>query len=415
MLPRRTLTARGVCMLVFGSAFLVAGLVVEQFELVAVGVFLVCVPPLSALTLLGAQARVGHSRLVHPHRLHVGQAARVVVRVGNSSPLWPVPSVALADTVPVLLGEEPRFDVGHLGARSVREVNYLVRPQVRGRYPVGPLRVVIGDPLGCVRVTREADTPVSLLVTPRTLALPPLGVRGGPQGEHTPRRTANGAGEQDPVPREYRYGDEMRRVHWPSTAKHGELMVRRDEQQQREHQALFLDTRACAHRGEQADSSLETAVTAAASVAVRSLEDGHDLNLYGADGHLPVSGLPGVLDGLALTGVSGSTGLHAGISALSAGRGPSPGLITVVLGAVGPDEAGALARVGGGARRVAVLCTGAAWPSEEAVHEAERVLASGGWQVLRLPHPDRLPHLWRSTGEAPLPAAAPRVFPEGPL
>ena len=402
-------------MLVFGPAALVAGLVVEQFELVAVGVFLVSVPPLSALTLLGAGARVVHSRLVHPARVHAGQAARVMVRVGNSSSLWPVPSVALADTVPALLGEEPRFDVGHLGARSVRDVSYLVRPQVRGRYPIGPLRVVIGDPLGCVRVTREVDAPVSLLVTPRILPLPPMDVRSGPQGEHTPMRTASGVGEQDPVPREYRYGDELRRVHWRSTAKHGELMVRREEQQRREHSALLLDTRAGAHRGEQADSSLETAVTAAASVAVRSLEHGHDLSLYGADGHLPVSGVPGVLDGLAATETSQSTGLHAGISALSTGRGPSPGLVTAVLGAIGPDEADALARVGGESRRVALLCTGAAWPSAEAMHGVERVLASGGWRVLRLSYPDRLPHLWRSAGEEPLAAGAPRVFPEGPL
>lgn len=402
-------------MLVFGPAALVAGLVVEQFELVAVGVFLICVPPLSALTLLGAGTRVVHSRLVHPPRVHAGQAARVMVRVGNSSSLWPVPSVALADTVPVLLGEEPRFDVGRLGARSVRDVSYLVRPQVRGRYPIGPLRVVIGDPLGCVRVTCEVDAPVSLLVTPRTLPLPPMGVRGGPQGEHTPRRATSGVGEQDPIPREYQYGDELRRVHWRSTAKHGELMVRRDEQQRREHSALLLDTRSGAHQGDRADSSLETAVTAAASVAVRSLEDGHDLSLYGADGHLPVSGVPGVLDGLAATEASESTGLHAGISALSTGSGPSPGLVTAVLGAIGPDEADALARVGGGSWRVAILCTGAAWPSSEAMRGVEHVLASGGWRVLRLFQPDRLPHLWRSAGEVPLSAGAPRVFPEGPL
>lgn len=402
-------------MLVFGPAALVAGLVVEQFELVAVGVFLISVPPLSALSLLGAGARVVHSRLVRPPRVHAGQAARVMVRVGNSSSLWPVPSVTLADTVPVLLSEEPRFDVGHLGARSVRDVSYLVRPQVRGRYPIGPLRVVIGDPLGCVRVTREVDAPMSLLVTPSILPLPRMDVPGGPQGEHTPRRTTTGVGEQDPVPREYQYGDELRRVHWRSTAKHGELMVRRDEQQRREHSALLLDTRAGAHRGEQADSSLETAVTAAASVAVRSLEDGHDLSLYGADGHLPVSGVPGVLDGLAITETSENTSLHPGISALSTGRGPSPGLVTAVLGAISTDEADALARVGGESRRAAVLCTGAAWPSTEAMHRVERVLASGGWRVLRLSHPDRLPHLWRSAGEAPLAADAPRVFPEGPL
>nr|WP_239647013.1 DUF58 domain-containing protein [Nocardiopsis salina] len=415
MRPRRTLTARGVCMLVFGLAALVAGLVVGQFELVGVGVFLLSVPPLSALTVLGAGSRVVQSRLVRPPHVQAGQSARVLLRVGNSSSVWPVPSVSLADAVPVRLGEEPRFDVGHLSARAVRDVGYLVQPQVRGRYPIGPLRVVIGDPLGCVRVSRDVDAPASLLVTPRALPLSPVEVRGGPQGEHTPLRSSAGIGEQDPVPREYQHGDELRRVHWRSTAKHGELMVRRDEQHQREHSVLLVDTRTGAHRGEQAESSLETAVTTAASVAVRCLQDGHDLDLYGADGPLPVSGASGILDGLAVAEASDAPHLMPAISALGSGRGPSPGLVTAVLGAISPEEADALARTGHEARKVAVLCTGAAWSSGEALHGAERVLTASGWHVLLLSHPDRLPQLWRAAGEGLLTAAAPRVFTEGPL
>ena len=69
-------------------------------------------------------------------------------------------------------------------------------------------------------------------------------------------------GEDDVIPREYRTGDELRRVHWKSTARSGELMVRREEHPWRTRATVFLDTRAVAHRGQGPASSFEWAVSA---------------------------------------------------------------------------------------------------------------------------------------------------------
>ncbi|MDE3720247.1 DUF58 domain-containing protein [Nocardiopsis sp. N85] len=395
MRPRRTLTARGVCLLLLGLIALVAGLVIGQRELVALGVLATAVPPLAALSVFGAAGRIAHSRLITPSRVRAGHDARVMVRVGNSSHAWPVTSVSIRDTLPTPLGHEPRYSLGLLGPRGVRDLAYLVRPAVRGNYPLGPLWVSVTDPLGCVRVEQRPSAPDHLLVTPATVPLGRVGTADGSQGDDSPRRSTSGIGEQDPVPREYRYGDELRRVHWRSTAKHGELMVRRDEQHRREYGTILLDTRRRAHAGTGAAHSLETAVSAAASIALHLLDQGHEVRLHTERGRMPVTAPSALLDGLAVIEPSDATAPPLGASAPAS----SASLTVAVLGAVEAEEAAVLARTGGG-HRVAVLCAGAAWPSPDALRGVGEILSTGGWRVVRLSSIAELPPLWRDA--APL-------------
>ncbi|CAL9403172.1 hypothetical protein SUDANB121_01514 [Nocardiopsis dassonvillei] len=387
MRPRRTLTARGVCMLILGLAALVAGFVVGQRELVVLGVLAAALPPLAALVLLGAAGRVVHSRSVTPSRVRAGHDARVMIRVGNSSHTWPVTAVSVSDTLPTPLGHEPRYSIGFLGPRAVRDLAYLVRPAVRGNYPLGPLWVAVTDPLGLVRIEQRPGAPEHLLVTPATVPLGRAGSADGSQGDDSPRRSLSGIGEQDPVPRGYRYGDELRRVHWRSTAKYGELMVRRDEQHRREYGTVLLDTRRAAHTGHGRGDSLETAVAAAASVALHLLDQNHEVRLHTDRGRMPSAVPAAVLDGLAVLEASDSAALPVPSTSGSS-------LTVAVLGALTAEEAAALAR-GRGGNRVAVLCALAAWPSERARAGAGEILASAGWRVLHLSSLSELPPLWR--------------------
>ncbi len=92
-------------------------------------------------------------------------------------------------------------------------------------------------------------------------------------------------GDDDVIPRAYRNGDELRRVHWRSTARYGELMVRREEQRWQDRAVLLLDSRRSAHTGSGPSSSFEFAVSAAASVGVH-------LARQGLDGHLLTDSWP---------------------------------------------------------------------------------------------------------------------------
>ena len=130
------------------------------------------------------------------------------------------------------------------------------------------MKVRLSDPFGLVELDRTFQTTSSLVVTPRVVPLPVVPLSGAwtGSGDNRPRAFASGSAE-DVTVREYRRGDDLRRVHWRSSAHAGELMVRREEQPWQSRATLFLDNRKIAHRGSGAASSLEHAVSAAASIA----------------------------------------------------------------------------------------------------------------------------------------------------
>ena len=102
---------------------------------------------------------------------------------------------------------------------------------------------------------------------------------GPASGENRPRAIAS-AGEEDATVREYRDGDDLRRVHWRSTARRGELMVRREEQPWQSRCAMFLDADHLAPRP-RPSSSLEWAVSAAASIGTDRIRRGYATTLLG--------------------------------------------------------------------------------------------------------------------------------------
>ena len=171
-----------------------------------------------------------------------------------------------------------------------RHVTYQVRSDVRGRFEIGPMTVRVSDPFGLVELGRTFRTTVPLTVTPRTVPLPhiPLGGAWTGSGDNRPRAFATGSAE-DVTVREYRRGDDLRRVHWRSSARVGELMVRREEQPWQSRATLFLDNRLRAHRGQGIASSLEAAVSAAASIAVHLSHRGFAVRLVTATGEDPSS------------------------------------------------------------------------------------------------------------------------------
>ena len=180
-----------------------------------------------------------------------GQTATVTIQLDNVTRL-PTGLLLAEDTVPYSLGHPAPVRPGpDRAGRQPRELTYRLQSDRRGKFAIGPLNVRVADAFGLVRLGRLVALPGTLVVTPADHAAALDGVR-----RHLARRTATPGparrprpGEDDVVPRAYRDGDELRRVHWRSTARYGELMVRREEQRWRNRAVLFLDTRRRGHGG----------------------------------------------------------------------------------------------------------------------------------------------------------------------
>jgi uncharacterized protein (DUF58 family) len=144
---------------------------------------------------------------------------------------------------------------------------YTLRRVPRGRYGIETTHVVLEDPFGLERVDVELPAGASILVYPRLVDLDRLFSESGartPEGRRLLLRRPSGFDLHSV--REYERGESLRRVHWPSTAKRGQLMVKELEDSPRDESAVLLDADAATVVGEPPDSSFELAVRAAGSI-----------------------------------------------------------------------------------------------------------------------------------------------------
>jgi uncharacterized protein (DUF58 family) len=168
-------------------------------------------------------------------------------------------------------------------------------------------------------------------------------------------RTGIGAAD-DVLIREYRQGDDVRRVHWRSTARTGDLMVRREERSWDPSATVLIDNRASAYARRTPDDRLEWVVSAAASIAVHLLADGFDVSLVEADGTVlsPHRGMAGretmVLEQLADLRPHPVKSLGEAFAASA--RGAEGQLLIAILGRVDEADSAALSR----ARRQGRTC-----------------------------------------------------------
>ena len=278
------MTTRGRAFLAAGITAAVCAILLGQGDLLRVGALLVALPLVTAFFLGRSRYRLGLIRSVSPSRVESGQQARVQLHLTNDGRM-PTGLLLLEDQLPYMLGTRPRFVVDRMGPKWKRTVGYTIRSEVRGRFSIGPMTVRLSDPFGIVELNRAFQSTASLVVTPRVVPLPAIPLSGAwtGSGDNRPRAFAIGSAE-DVTVREYRRGDDLRRVHWRSSARVGELMVRREEQPWQSRATLFLDNRKSSHRGRGAASSLEHAVSIAASIGVHLVERGFVVRLVTAAG-----------------------------------------------------------------------------------------------------------------------------------
>ncbi|MFJ3902017.1 DUF58 domain-containing protein [Streptomyces sp. NPDC090025] len=411
------LTTRGRSFLAAGVAAAVCAFVLGQTDLLRVGLLIAVLPLVCVVVLHRTRHRVAAGRRLSPQRVETATEARVHLRMDNVSRL-PTGLLMLQDHVPYMLGPRPRFVLDRVEPGGRREVSYRVRSDLRGRFPLGPLQLRLTDPFGMCELTRSFSAYDTLIVVPRTEPLPAVTLTGGSSGYGEGQQRALAlAGDDDIIPRAYRHGDDLRRVHWRSTARYGELMVRREEQPQRARCTVLLDTRETGYEGGGPDSAWEWAVSGAASVLTHMLERGYAVRLltdtgstvpgegaegFAGGGHDTAEAAGLLMDTLAVVDHSEGAGLSRASDVL---RGGHEGLLVAFLGDLDEEQAALVARMrhrGGGA--VAFLLDSGTWLTGGAVAGAVddrlRVLREAGWQAFAVRPGARLGELWQHAGGA---------------
>lgn len=330
MLTRQGWIVTGAAVVIVAAGRLFG--IFELYLLAAAGVALVVS---SVLHVRFATLRLDVDRVLHPPRLHAGAPSRVELRVTNRSTRR-TPLLTLRD--PVGEGRSARVLLAPLGSGQTVRAAYQLPTDRRGVLPIGPLDVEVGDPFGMATLATRAAGATELTVWPAVDEITPLPHTQGdePHGGVDHPNALRASGQDFYALRPYTVGDDLRRVHWASTARRDELMVRQDEMPWQGRATILLDTR----RGAYGGPAFERAVSAAASIVVAANRRRFLIRLVTAGGldtgfgagaahveaameHLAVvrtgdgGDLGGTLDALRRAGNGGA------IAALIGGRAPS--------------------------------------------------------------------------------------------
>ena len=405
------LTTRGRCLLSAGLALALCAVVLGQRDLLRAAVFLVALPIAALAVVSRSRYRMSCARSLAPPRVQAGHPATVHLQLDNVSRL-PSGVLLMEDALPYALGGRPRFALDRIEPRGVRQVTYPVRSDVRGRFRIGPLSVRLTDPFGLCELARSFASSDELVVHPVVSPLPAVRLGGDwTGGGEAASRSVAVSGTDDAATREYRYGDDLRKVHWKSTARTGELMVRREEQPFTSRATLLLDGREDAHRGSGPGSSFEWAVSAVASIGVALARAGFALSLLRDSGEaVAPTGVPLteglLLDELAVVRTSPRRTLDGAAEVLRSGG--LGGVLVAVVGSLDLDQAERLARLRtGSAVCVAVVLDTDSWAPvsprsrADAIATCESVcalLTGAGWRVLPASHGTSLASVWPLAG-----------------
>ncbi len=395
------LTSRGRGFLAAGITATAGGVVLDQRDLVRVGVLLLALPVAAAIFLTRARYRISAQRRLDRGRASVGAIVRVEVELHNLSRLT-TPLLLAEDALPPQLGgaqgDGARFLINRIPAGGHGLVSYAIRPVQRGRYVIGPLSVRLADPFGFCQLVRTFATSDGLSVLPAVVTLPSGRLAGQRSaGGDTRQRGITTSGEQDVTTRPYLAGDDRRLVHWRTTARTGELAVRREEQPWQSRATLLIDTRADAHIVGEPSPSFEFAITLTASITATLIRAGYGVRLVDDVARILAESAktPGeagfaVMETLADLALKDGATLLPVASHLGglAGDLQQGGSVIAILGSLTPGDATAMARAArSGARCLAVLLDVDAWmggwpgPASTPISTNHDILQRAGWNV----------------------------------
>ncbi len=337
------LTLQGRLTLLTAVGLLLAGRLFGTIELYVLGAVLMVLVAITVVGVSLTRIRIDVSRELHPPRVHAGTPSRVEVKVQNQSS-GRSPLLSLHDAVSGTRGA--RLLVGPLAPGESARAAYRLPTDRRGILTVGPLQVELADPFGLARATLTASGASDLTVYPRVDEIEPLPLTTGNDplaGAEHPNSLGRG-GEDFYALRDYVVGDDLRRVHWPSTARHDDLMVRQDELPWQGRATVLVDVRASTNTAE----SLELVISAAASLVASSARRQDLVRLVSTDGadsgfaagHAHVEA---IMEHLASVEATNEAAFQRVLDRLA--RGAPGGALVVVVALAGQAELERLARL----------------------------------------------------------------------
>ncbi len=306
-------TRAGWGVLISGVAFVIAGRLFGAVEFLVAGTVAVAAVVIAVVLRRIRPSQIAVARQLTPPRVPAGEPARVDLEVINRAG-YRTPLLRLHDSVSGTRGVH--LSLAPLAADDGRvQGAYRLPTTRRGVLDLGPIRIDDVDALGLARRSHRVDTRVRLVVHPPIEPLPPVRVPAGDDpllGEEL-RQSLGLSDEEFDGLREYVPGDDLRKIHWPSSARHGDLQVRQFRPPRHGRLSVVIDTRP------PSDSTLalDHTTSIAGSIASAVLAAGDATKIETTDGRTTelvtgVSQLDPMLEFLALL-EGGSGSIHASV------------------------------------------------------------------------------------------------------
>jgi uncharacterized protein (DUF58 family) len=294
-----SLTPRGKVIVVVGAAMALAAWLFGIEELYCLAVAALGLVGGARLWVAVHRWNLAVVRIVHPSRVPAGRDARIELAVTNNH--WRAsPAVDARD--PFDGGRRvARFSIAPIARGESRRSSYRLAAAHRGVYKLGPLELKVLDPFGLAGSRRVTSAETTLTVHPDYELVPVAGPSSHREDDRRQQRPVIGKGGSEFfMLREYVPGDDLRHVHWPSTARLDDLVIRQPENLPRGRLTVAVDLRASVVD----DETLERMVSAAASLVMSALQSGTQVRLVTTDSWDSGHGSGGrhgtfVLDGLA--------------------------------------------------------------------------------------------------------------------
>lgn len=403
--PWRGLTPRGRVLAVIGGALAAIGVFAGQADVVYLAILFLALPLLGWLAVLVTRPRLEVERATGISEVPLG--SHFAHRLGITRRGGPIlADVLAAEDVGVSFGAVMRLWVTGASVRGQRQVRADLVAGRRGWHRLGPLLVRITDPFGLAIRHTTVPGSTEVLVPPRVEPLRDVSraVAAGLSGLAARMGTA---GSDDVMVREYQTGDDVRRIHWRSSARHQQLMVRRVEQAHDLSVTLLVDTRPVGLSADEASDAVEWRISAGASIALHCVEEGFSLREFTPDGPLA--------DGLAQPTPSRILTAYAELPTsdetevvpptLTPDTRRSTGIVVAVLGDLRPAEAIALADLAGTGTGIVLLRLPSPVPGTSAedaaaglrageTSQAAGLLRTAGWSVTVVGHDTSVADAW---------------------